>query len=87
LNPKEMDVSVTEDILSIKGVIEQEEVEVEEDYQRVQRRSTSLSRTFQLPCRISVDDTKATYKKGLLKIVMPKLASPKTRGVPITVKK
>ena len=66
LNPKEMDVSVTEDILSIKGVIQQEKVEEEGDYQRVQRLSRSLSRTFQLPCRIVVDDTKATYKKGVL---------------------
>ncbi|MBW1775360.1 MAG: Hsp20/alpha crystallin family protein [Deltaproteobacteria bacterium] len=87
LKPKEMDVSVTEDILSIKGVIEQEGIEVEGDYRRVQRRSTSLSRTFRLPCRIAVDDTKATYKKGVLKIVMPKMTSPKTRGVPITVKR
>lgn len=87
LKPKELDVSVTEDILSVKGMIEQEGIEVEGDYQRVEKRSTSLSRTFQLPCRIAVDDTKATYKKGVLKIVMPKLTSPKTRDVPITVKK
>jgi HSP20 family protein len=86
LDPKEMDVSVAEDILSIKGVIRQEHVEEEEDYQRVQRRSSTLSRTFQLPCRIVVDDTKATYKKGILKIVMPKMKSPKSRGVPIKVK-
>jgi HSP20 family protein len=86
LDPKKMDVSVTEEILSIKGTIRQERVEEEEDYHRVQRRTSSLSRTFQLPCRIVVDDTKATYKKGILKIVMPKVTSPKTRGVPINVK-
>lgn len=86
LDPKEMDVSVTEEILSIKGVIRQEVVEEEEDYQRVQRRTSTLSRTFQLPCRIVVDDTKATYKTGILKIVMPKMTSPKTRDVPIKVK-
>ncbi len=86
LNTKEMDISVAEDVLSIKGVIRQERLDEEEGYQRVQRHSRSLARTFQLPCRIVVDDTKATYKKGILKIVMPKMKSPKTRGVPINEK-
>ena len=85
LNPDAMEVSVAHDILSIKGEIQQESVSEQGDFQRIQRHSSSFSRTYQLPYRIVVDETTATYKKGILKIVMPKSREAKIRGVPIKV--
>lgn len=85
LNPDAMDVSVADDVLSIRGEIQHETITEQGDYQRVQRRSSTFSRIYQLPCRIVVDETTATYKKGILKIVMPKSTEAKTRGVPIKV--
>jgi len=85
LDTDAMDVSVADDILSVRGEIQHERISEEGDYQRVLRRSNSFSRTYQLPCRIVVDKTTATYKKGILKIVMPKSTSAKTRGVPIKI--
>jgi HSP20 family protein len=86
IKPEDMDISVTGDTLFIQGETREETVEGSADYQRVQRRSGSFSRTIALPCRIKVDEIKAVYKEGILKITMPKCEPDKARGVRIQVK-
>lgn len=86
INPEDMDISVTEDTLFIRGERREETVEESADYQRVEKRSGSFSRTISLPCRIKVDEIKAVYKEGILKITMPKCEPDKARGVQIQVK-
>jgi HSP20 family protein len=86
MKPEDMDVSVTEDTLSIKGQIRQETVEENAHYQRLERRSGSFSRKIPLPCKVKVDDIHATYKDGVLKVTMPKCLDDKARGVQIEVK-
>jgi HSP20 family protein len=85
MKPKDMDISVTEDTLSIKGEIREESVKEGARYQTVERRSGSFSRTIPLPCKVKIDDINATYKDGMLKITMPKWESDATRGVQIKV--
>ena len=74
LNPEDLDITITDDILAIKGVMRQEE------------RHRQFSRRFQLPCRIEIDDVEAVYKDGVLRIVMPKCASRDVERVKIKVK-
>ena len=85
INPEDLDISITDDTLSIKGETKQELVEESGDYHRTERRYGSFSRTLQLPCRISIYDVKATYKEGLLNIVMPKCRPDKPREIKIKV--
>ena len=86
INPEDMDISVTDDTLFIQGKTREETVEENAGYQRVEKRSGSFSRTISLPCRIKVDEIKAVYKEGILKITMPKCEPDKARGVRIQVK-
>lgn len=86
INPEDLDISITDDTLSIKGETEQELVEESGGYQRKEKRYGSFSRTLQLPCRINVDDVKATYKKGILNIVMPKCKPEQVREIKVKVK-
>jgi len=86
IKPEDMDISVTEDTLFIQGEIREEAVEKNANYQRVEKRSGSFSRTISLPCRIKVDEIKAVYKEGILKITMLKCEPDKARGVRIQVK-
>jgi HSP20 family protein len=86
INPEELDISITDDTLSIKGETKQELVEESGDYHRTERRYGFFSRTLQLPCRIKIDDVKATYKKGILNIVMPKCKPEKAREIKVKVK-
>ncbi len=85
INPDDLEVSVTDDILTIKGDLRQDLVTEEEDYERRERRYGFFSRTIQLPCKVLMDDAKATYKDGVLSIVLPKCKPESRRGIKIKV--
>ena len=72
INPEDLEISITENILTIKGEMKQGDEEESGDSHRMERRYGYFSRTLRLPCKIVVDDVQATYKKGVLSIVMPK---------------
>ena len=86
IKPEDLDISLTDDTLSIRAETRQELVEEGGDYYKAERRYGSFSRTLQLPCRINLDDVKATYEKGVLNIVMPKCKPEQAREIKIKVK-
>lgn len=86
INPEDLDISVTEDTLNIKGEIKQEFVREGEDYRRVERRYGSFSRSLKLPCRVMVEDVEATYTNGVLQIVMPKCKPEPARACKVKIK-
>jgi HSP20 family protein len=87
INPEDLDISITEDTLRIMGETTQERVEEEGGVQTTERRYGSFSRTLQLPCKIALDDVKATYTEGILSIVMPKCSPEQAREIKVKVKK
>lgn len=86
INPEDLDISITDDILTIKGEIKQEFVKENENYHRMERRYESFSRTLQLPCRVMIEDVEATYKEGILTIIMPKCKPEISQKVKIKIK-
>ncbi|MFB0533339.1 MAG: Hsp20/alpha crystallin family protein [Desulfatiglandales bacterium] len=86
INPEDLDISITEDILTIKGEMKQEFVEESENYHRMERQYGSFSRTLQLPCRVMIEDVKATYAKGILHIIMPKCKPERARAFKIKIR-
>jgi HSP20 family protein len=86
INPEDLDISVTEDTLNIKGEIKQEFVREDEDYRRMERRYGSFSRSLKLPCRVMVEDVEATYANGVLQIVMPKCKPEPARACKVKIK-
>jgi HSP20 family protein len=72
VRPEDIDISIREDMLTIQGDIKEDQIDDSEGYQKRKRRYGYFSRTIQLPCRVLVDDVDATYKDGVLNIVMPK---------------
>jgi HSP20 family protein len=85
MDPEDMDISVTEDRLHIKGEMRRESVNKGDDYHRVERRYGSFSRDIQLPCRVMKEEVTATYKEGVLTIVMPKCKTETTPAHRITI--
>ena len=85
IDPKDLEISLTEDLLTIKGEVKRDFVEAGQSYHRIERKWGSFSRTFKLPCKVRLDDVEATYKKGILNIVMPKCKD-RTRKVKLKVK-
>jgi HSP20 family protein len=72
VNPKELSISIVEDRLTVKGEKKNEDEVREDDYYRCERTYGSFQRTIQLPAEVVGDKAKATYKDGVLKIVVPK---------------
>jgi HSP20 family protein len=79
VNPEDLDISVTSDSLTIRGKKIEESVENKGHYRRIETRSGSFSRTVPLPCRVKVDGIQATFKDGVLNMVMPKWGTEKAR--------
>ena len=72
MDPKEIDISLSGNVLTIKGERKHEREEKKENFHLVERGSGSFSRTLQLPVEVKADKVKASYKDGVLSISMPK---------------
>ena len=79
MDKKDININLSDGLLTIKGEKKQEKEEKNENCHCVERRYGRFSRTMRLPCDIEVDKVDATYKDGVLKITLPKpqVAKPK----------
>jgi HSP20 family protein len=81
----DLEIDIVDDLLTIRGEKKQEIDKNDEDYRWAERRYGLFSRTIKLPCRITVKEVEASYKKGILEISMPK-CPPETRTIKIGLK-
>jgi HSP20 family protein len=72
MTEKDVDISLTRDSLVITGEKKLETEEKERDYYRMERAYGSFQRTIPLPIDVEQDRVEATFKNGLLSIVLPK---------------
>jgi len=73
VRPEDLDISISRDMVTIRGKREEERVAREEDYYYHELYWGSFSRTIQLPEEIDVDEAEAIEKHGLLILKLPKL--------------
>lgn len=73
VRPEDLDVTITRDMVTIRGKREEERVANEDDYFVRELYWGSFSRTIQLPEEIDVDEAEAIEKHGLLILRLPKL--------------
>ena len=83
MDPKDIDISVVGNTLTIKGEKKEESEDKGKDYYRSERRYGSFVRSIQLPSSVDAEKVKAEYKKGVLKITMPKLESEKPKRIEV----
>jgi Hsp20/alpha crystallin family len=72
LDEKDLEVSVEGGALSIRGQREEEHEAKEDDYYYAERWAGSFARTITLPPGIDAEKIKATFRKGVLEIHIPK---------------
>ena len=85
LDPKDIDISLSDGLLTIKGEKKQEREEKEENYHLVERSYGTFTRSIRIPNEVQSDKINASYKNGVLKIVLPKSEGPKKKEVKIKV--
>lgn len=70
---EDLDISITRDMITLKGKREEEKVAHDDDYFMRELYWGSFSRTISLPEEIDVDKSEASEKHGLLILKLPKL--------------
>lgn len=80
---EDLEVSVTDNTLTIKGSTHREEKEEKGEYYRCEISRGSFARAVSLPDNIDSSKVKANFKDGILELIMPKLEQPKRRTVTI----
>ena len=85
MDVKDIDISLNNDVLTIKGEKKQEKDEKEENYHLVERTYGTFVRSVRLPGEVKSDKISASYKNGVLNISLPKSEEAKKKEVKIKV--
>jgi HSP20 family protein len=80
---KDLDVSVTENSVTIKGSTSHEEKEEKGDFYRCEISRGAYARTVGLPSYVDADKAKASFKDGVLELTLPKVEKSKRRTVEV----
>lgn len=72
MNKDEIDISIQDDVLTIKGHKEEKKEEKDKNYIRTERYAGSFNRSLALPGVVDADKVTAAYKDGTLRITLPK---------------
>ena len=83
VDKKDLEISVTNNTVTIKGSTSHEEKEEKGDYYRCEISRGSYSRTLSLPAEVDEEKTKAKFKNGILKLTLPKLKKSKRHNVKV----
>ena len=85
LDEKDVEVTVADGVLTIKGEKSAEKEEKKKDYYRAERSFGSFKRSFALPEGVDQGKIEANFQKGLLTITMPKVAAAQAQAKKITI--
>lgn len=83
LEEKDVEISVADNVLTIRGEKKAEKEEKDKDYRLVERTYGSFSRMLELPAGIDPDMIKANIAKGVLKVTVPKPAPASVKKVEV----
>lgn len=86
LDEKDVDVSVSDDLLTIKGEKKEEKEEKAKNYYLSERRYGSFQRTVQLPLGVDADKIGASFQKGVLTVTLPKTPEAQKKEKKISIK-
>ncbi len=84
VSPEDLNISITRDMVTLKGQREEIQEVPDEDYYHRELFWGTFSRSIVLPEEIVIDEAEAREKHGLLEIILPKLD--KGRSARLTVK-
>jgi HSP20 family protein len=86
LEAEDVQISVTADILTLRGEFKQDTEEKETTYHIREHRYGSFERSIMLPTDVQTDKAKADFENGILTISLPKAEAVKPRTINIKPK-
>ena|SRR5947209_19576595 len=85
VDPKDLDIRVENNILTIRGERKFEKKVNEDNYLRVERAYGSFARSFTLANTVNSDAIKADYQNGVLTLTIPKREEAKPKQIKVNV--
>ena len=86
LNKDDVDITVTEDVLTLRGEFKSNEDDTGANYHLREQRYGVFERSLRLPTDIEVDKAKAEFENGILTITLPKAEAVKPKMISIKAK-
>jgi len=85
VDPKDLDIRVENNILTIRGERKFEKKVNEDNYLRVERAFGAFSRSFSLANTVNSEAIKADYQNGVLTLTIPKREEAKPKQIKVNV--
>ena len=86
MKAEDVQISVTANVLSLRGEFKHESEKNEATYHLLERRSGMFERSVTLPVDVQTDKAKADFENGVLTITLPKAEAVKSKTINIKVK-
>jgi len=87
IDPEKVDISIENNVLTIKGESEKKSEVEDKNYYRKEIRRGSFYRSIPLPTKVDGDAASAINEDGVLKITVPKASEIKPKTIKIQNKK
>lgn len=84
VEPKDIDITMENGVLTIKGERKHEEKEEREGYKRVERVYGTFYRRFTLPDTADAEKVSASSKNGVLEVTIPKQEKVQPRKIKVS---
>jgi HSP20 family protein len=86
VRPEDIEVTVTGDLLTIKGEFKSEEKTEKRNFIRQERRYGSFCRQLGLPTSVDSGKAEASFENGILTLTLPKVEAVKPKTVRVVAK-
>ena len=83
VNPEEVEITLADNMLTIKGESKQESDEDKGNYHVRERRYGSFMRQIALPMSVKTDEVEATHENGVLTLRLPKMEAVKPKKIAV----
>ena len=83
IDPKDIHASFQDQILTIKGEKREEKREKDDLFYRMERSYGAFARSFRLPVSVEAGKVNASFKNGVLTVILPKAPEAKAANIPI----
>ena len=83
INPDDVEITLEDNVLTIKGEMKSEEVQEGEKYHVRERRTGSFSRSIRFPVAVNAEAVVANYENGVLTLNIPKAEEVKPKRIAI----
>jgi HSP20 family protein len=86
IKPEDLDITLEDNVLTIKGEHKMDEAINEDSYRLRERRIGQFSRSVRFPVDVNTDNIAAQYENGVLTLTVPKAEEVQPKRIEIHVK-